>query len=432
VTDSSVPVQTATATLAISIAPNQLTITATSLPNGAVGTPYSQALAATGGTGAYSWQVTSGTLPAGLTLNASTGVISGTPTANVTATPLTFKVTDSGSPAQTATANLALTIGTPALTITTSSLPNGAVAAAYSQTLAATGGTGSYNWQLTSGTLPAGLILNASSGLISGTPTATASATPLSFKVTDSGSPAQTATANLTLTVVSTPLTINMLALPDGMATVPYSATLAATGGTTPYLWSIQAGRLPIGLSLDGSTGIISGTPSGTASSYLVFKATDASSPQQTATGAVNLTIGPPVLKITTTSLANGQVGSLYSQALAAAGGVTPFTWSLVSGSMPAGLTLNASTGLISGTPTTAVSNSNLGFKVTDSSVPVQTATATLAISITFGQQSSGAFQIGSASNLNVTDSLMTLTNTANSGICVNAYVFEGTALGFK
>src|ERR1035438_427621 len=94
-----------------------LTILTASLPNGQVNALYSQALHATGGFGAYTWQLTAGTLPAGLALNASTGLIGGSPTTPVIATPLTFKVMDSGSPAQTATVNLNLTIAASTLTI---------------------------------------------------------------------------------------------------------------------------------------------------------------------------------------------------------------------------------------------------------------------------------------------------------------------------
>ena len=189
VTDSSSPALTATANLTLTITPAALTITTTSLANGTVNVGYLQTLLATGGTGALTWQLTSGTLPAGLALNASAGTISGTPTIPVVATPLTFKVTDSGSPAQTATANLSITIAPAGLAVTTLSLPNGQVNVAYSLTLAASGGTGADTWQLTAGTLPAGLSLNATTGLISGTPNTPVTATPLTFKVTDSGSP---------------------------------------------------------------------------------------------------------------------------------------------------------------------------------------------------------------------------------------------------
>jgi hypothetical protein len=176
------------------VAPPPLTITTTSLPNGQVGTAYSATLAATGGTTPYTWALTSGTLPAGLSLSA--GAISGTPTAAANATPLTFTVTDSGNPAQVQSVSLTLTIAAMAPTTlaitTTTSLPNGQVGTAYSATLAATGGTTPYTWSLTSGNLPAGLLLTPATGTISGTPTASASASPLAFLVTDSGNPALT------------------------------------------------------------------------------------------------------------------------------------------------------------------------------------------------------------------------------------------------
>src|SRR5215469_10640595 len=89
-----------------------LTITTTSLPSGQIHVAYSATLAATGGTTPFTWSLTSGTLPAGLSLNSSTGTISGTPTVSVITTPLTFQVQDSSSPQQTKTVNLALTIGT--------------------------------------------------------------------------------------------------------------------------------------------------------------------------------------------------------------------------------------------------------------------------------------------------------------------------------
>jgi hypothetical protein len=87
-----------------------LAITTTSFANGTVGVPYSQSLQAVGGNGARTWSLTGGTLPSGLSLNAASGVLSGTPTSSAAFTPLTFRVTDSSSPVQTATATLNLTI----------------------------------------------------------------------------------------------------------------------------------------------------------------------------------------------------------------------------------------------------------------------------------------------------------------------------------
>jgi hypothetical protein len=377
VTDSGSPAQTATANLTLTIA--QLTITTASLPNGVVNTPYSQTLAATGAAGTVSWQLTSGALPAGLALNSS-GLISGTPTATASATPLGFKATDSGSPAQ-ATVNLTLTI-VPQLTITTASLPNGVVGVAYSLTLAATGGGGSYGWQLTSGSLPAGLTLNASTGLISGTPTAVATATPLSFKVTDSGSPVQTATTTLSLTILPPGPQITTSALPNGAVGTPYSLTLTAQGGTPPYGWQLTLGMLPAGLTLDATTGIIGGTPTAAATATsLTFKLTDSGAAPQTATATLTLTIQPQLI-VTTPSLPSGVIGVAYSKQLAATGGAGAYTWHLTSGTLPAGLTLNASTGLVSGTPSAAASATPLTFSVSDNGPPSQTAAANFSLTI--------------------------------------------------
>ena len=186
--DSSSPQQTKTVSLTLTIASATLTITTTSLPSGQINVAYSSTLASTGGTSPFTWSVTSGTLPTGLALNASTGAITGTPTVSVTNTPLTFQVKDSSSPQQTKTVNLTLTIASATLTITTTSLPSGQINVAYSSTLASTGGTSPFTWSVTSGTLPTGLTLNASTGAITGTPTVSVTNTPLTFQVKDSSS----------------------------------------------------------------------------------------------------------------------------------------------------------------------------------------------------------------------------------------------------
>jgi hypothetical protein len=169
------------------------TITTSSLPNGTVSVAYSQTLAATGGTTPYNWSIASGTLPTGLALNTS-GVISGTPTTAGGPTAVTFRVTDSTS--ATTTKSLSITINSPP-SITTSSLPNGTVGVAYSQTLTATGGTLPYTWSIASGTLPAGLSFSAS-GVISGTPTTAGGPTAVTFRVTDSTSATTTVTLSIT------------------------------------------------------------------------------------------------------------------------------------------------------------------------------------------------------------------------------------------
>ena len=172
-----------------------VTVATGALPGGAVGESYSAALAASGGDGTFSWSLTGGSLPSGLSLNTS-GTISGTPSAAATSS-FTVQVTSAG---QTSSKSLSITIqaATPAPTITTTSLPNGTVGQAYSQTLAATGGDGSYSWSLAGGNLPAGLSLN-TSGTISGTPSAAATSS-FTVQVTSAG---QTSSKSLSVTVAS-------------------------------------------------------------------------------------------------------------------------------------------------------------------------------------------------------------------------------------
>jgi Putative Ig domain len=249
VTDSGNPAHTSSAVLSLTIAVaafTPLSITTASLPNGQVGVAYSATLTATGGTTPYMWSLTSGTLPAGLSLNAATGALTGTPAAAASGTSLTFQATDSGDPAQIRSIILSLTIaaaaGPPAaLKITTTSLPNGRVGAAYSATLTATGGTPPYGWTLTSGTLPAGLTFNGTTGVISGTPTATATATALTFQVSDSGNPVQTQGTTLALTISPAGvISVSVSPARAGLAIGQTLTVVATTNDTAGVTWSIS------------------------------------------------------------------------------------------------------------------------------------------------------------------------------------------------
>ena len=357
-----------------------LSVSTTSLPAGQVGSNYSAALAAAGGTPPYAWVLESGALPAGLTLSAS-GTISGTPSAAVTATPVGVQVTDSGSPAQHNARALSLSISAGSPTVTTASLPNGQVGTGYSATLAASGGTPPYHWSLVSGALPAGLTLSPS-GAISGTPTATETAAPVGVQVTDSASPAKSGARALTLTIaaaVPPSLGIITTSLPAGEVGVAYSASLSASGGTAPYSWSITAGALAAGLSLSAG-GTISGTPTATSGAPVTFKVQDSSAPALSQSAALPMTVNA-ALVVTTTTLPNAQVGKSYNATLAATGGTPPLSWSLAAGTLPAGLGLSTS-GTISGTPTAAVNAAALTFAVADSNVPSQRKTANLTLTV--------------------------------------------------
>ena len=298
-----------------------LAVTTTALSSSTVGTPYSVSLVATGGTSPYSWSITSGSLPAGLSLSSSTGMISGTPSASGTSS-FTVTVTDSSSPTQTASA--ALTIVTApapalpsALVLSGSALASGIVGTTYQQTLQASGGTSPYTWSVASGTLPAGLTL-ASTGVISGTPTHSGTST-FTVKVTDSSSPAQTQTAATSITVAppTSALTITSSILPSGTTGTTYQpSSLEASGGTSPYTWSIVSGTLPAGLTL-APTGVISGTPTGTGTSSFTVRVTDSSSPAQTQSAATSITVAPaPPTGPGTTWFVRTDGGSRYDAAV--------------------------------------------------------------------------------------------------------------------
>jgi hypothetical protein len=252
------------------------------------------------------------------------------------------------------------------LTITTSgTLPVGVVSSVYGPvTISATGGTAPYMW---SGTPPAGLSLS-SAGVLSGTPTA-AGTTSFTIQAKDSASTPQTATLSATLTINAALAITTTSPLPSGLINSAYSTTLAASGGVTPYTWSLASGSaaLPAGLSLS-SAGVLSGTPTAAFSGNLDIQVADSETTAQTVKQSFMLTISP-ALAITTTSLPAGTQNVAYpSTTLTAVGGVPPYTWGLAAsgGLLPTGLNVNTA-GVISGTPTTIAATSPI-FVVTDSS----------------------------------------------------------------
>ena len=283
----------------------------------------------------------------------------------------TVRVTDASN--QSASAPLQIMVSAPpAPTISTTSLPTGTVRQAYAATLAASGGKPPYAWTVSAGTLPAGLSL-AADGAISGTPT-TAGVSPFTVRVTDSAT--QSSTRQLQITINAPPApNITSSTLPAGTVGQPYSATLAATGGTPPYSWTASGGTLPEGVSL-GANGAVSGTPIAVGNFTFTANVTDAAN--QSSTRQLQITINPPALTISTSSLPGGTVGQSYARSLTASGGTPPYAWAVSAGTLPAGLAL-AADGAISGTPTTAGA-STFTIRVTDAAS--QSATRQLQITI--------------------------------------------------
>ena len=237
ITATSVADSTKTTTTTITI-PAALSVTSTSLGAASVGVGYSTALTASGGITPYTWTLSSGTLPASISLS-SAGVLSGTPMAGDVGTyNLTFTATDSGNAtALTASQALSLSISpAPALAFTTTTLATATYKTAYSATIAATGGAGTLSYSLASGTLPAGLTLSAS-GTLSGSATVTGTF-PFSVKAADAYGDSQT--QSFSLKVVYPTLTVTTATLPTAYVGVSYTQTLAATGGSgTGYAWTV-------------------------------------------------------------------------------------------------------------------------------------------------------------------------------------------------
>lgn len=350
-----------------------LTVIGGNPPAGTVGSAYATSLQATGGTAPYSWSITSGALPTGLTLASSSGVIAGTPTTQG-ASSFTAQAQDASGTQASAPFSITINAAIPPLTLTLTNLPGATVGVPYTETIGATGGTAPYTCMITAGTLPAGLTLNGC--VVSGTPTTPGTST-ITVKVTDSSNPAETVTGPVTLTVSPAALTLTLSSLPNATVGTPYTSTIGVAGGTAPYSCAITAGALPAGLTLTGC--VVSGTPTVAGTANLTVKATDSSNPVATTTGPVSLTVLPAPLTLTLSSLPDATVGTPYTSTIGVAGGTAPYTCMITGGTLPAGLTLTGC--VVSGTPTVA-GTAHLTVKATDSSNPVATTTGTVSLTV--------------------------------------------------
>ena len=296
------------------------------------------------------------------------------------------------------------------LTITSTVLTQATVNEPYTFILQGSGGSGTYTWAIISGSLPKGLMFTGAQALINGTPTQAGKFT-FTAQVTDSKN--DTASQQLTLDVTGAisiacnSCAAGTLNLPAGTPGQPYTATFAAMGGIAPYTWCVQessgtcdngsGGALPAGLTIDPSTGTISGTPT-TPQSLTPFtiQATDSESPQSSGTAQIMLSI----FGVVTASLPAGEIYVPYgNQQLSVAGGTAPYSWCVresngacdngSGGAMPPGITMSPAcltpskltTCTVSGTPT-AAGTFNFTVQTTDSEMPPAVATAAFSIDI--------------------------------------------------
>ena len=328
--------------------PPPLAITTTSpLPDGTRGVFYNTNLAATGGFPPYGWGLVSGLLPTGLDLTAS-GSITGTPTAVGTFT-FTIRLFDNAQTEVDRVFTLTINNPGPLGIATTSPLPTGTVGESYFQPLAGTGGVPLYTWLLTDGLLPPGLFLS-TLGVIEGVPSQQGT---FSFEITIRDQTQTEATRRFTLTIAG-PLRITTSSpLPDGTQGADYSLQFAASGGDPPYRWAIIDSVTPPGL-IFRVNGLLTGRPTDDRTWDLIVRVIDQQQRSDTQTFRLVILPGAPALTITTTSpLPEAMVGQAYNLMIEAANGTPPYTWSIIEGGPPPGLTLG-SDGSLSGTPTQA------------------------------------------------------------------------------
>lgn len=294
---------------------SQLTLTATNSTFTEVNVAYSQTNVASGGHPPYVYTLLSGTLPAGTSLNASTGTVSGTPT---TAGNFSYTIQVEDLESVTKTATTSGTINGDVTLIATPSV-NTTVGLVYSQLNTASGGTLPYVFSLSSGSLPSATTLNTSTGTVSGTPT-TAGPFAYVIKVTDNAGKTATASSSGSIdgavTLTATPSTLMVV----GQI---YSQTNVASGGTSPYVYSLDSGALPAGTSLSPSTGTVSGTPTAAGPFSYVIKATDTLS--NSATAPSNGTIIGGIVFMSTNTYNGNLGGTTGADAICQGNGTSKF-----------------------------------------------------------------------------------------------------------
>jgi len=347
-----------------------INITPATLPSGSINTPYtSTQISASGGQGPYTYNLVYGVLPAGLTIS-PTGIISGTPT-SVGSTTFGISATDANM--DVGLKEYSITIVAVVVAIQPLSTPNGIINRAYPPLqLVASGGTAPYTFTFYSGSLPTGMSMS-SSGLISGTPTVDGRA-DFTVKVTDQYGNFGLKSYNLSIETID--ITLSPLTLPVVLVRVGYTGgNISAAGGTAPYTYTLTSGRLPTGISLSSSSGALSGTTTEVGTFLFTVKAVDSN----TNSGQQNFSLQVTTVDLTLNpaTLPGGLKNTPYEQTLSVTGGIGPYTYSLLTGTLPMGLSLVGNK--ITGTPT-VVQSSVFKIKVVDSNGNSTDATYTIGI----------------------------------------------------
>ncbi len=362
----------------------------------------------------------SGTLPSGVTFNASTGVLGGTPAAGTSGSyPITF--TASNGAGTNATQSFTLTIDQIAL-FTSSNSATFTVGIAGSFTVTATGAPAPTLSE--SGALPGGVTFNPATGVLGGTPAAGSTGSyPISFTAHNGVN--NDATQSFTLTVSAAPQAPAFTSALTATFTVGTagSFTVTATGSPTPTL--SESGALPNGVTFTAATGALSGTPlAGSAGSYpITFTASNGVGANATQNFTLTVDQAPA---ITSSNSATFTVGAAGSFAVTATGSPAPSLSE--TGTLPAGVTFSTGTGLLSGTPAAGAAGSYPIAFIASNGIganATQNFTLTVNQGATITSSNSATFTVGEAGSFTVTASgspapTVSETGTLPSGVTFN------------
>jgi hypothetical protein len=328
----------------------ELSIENTELPTGLTGSPYSEAIRFNGGKGPFEFDYT-GELPLGLSLDKSSGIISGSPESGGYNN-ITIKITDSTQPdSQQISAELGIRT-TGRLTITTPAILDhfrkGKEMNPFN--LEAGGGPSPYQWSIIKGRLPFGLQMSSDNAEISGTPIESGDMI-MTVEVRDQRD--QTAQKEFFWHIYDT-LSIQTKAIPDAAKDIVYNVTLKASGGLPDYTWGLISGQLPDGLQLDNKTGRIYGSPSKYNPVTFTIHVKDQDDPPQMAEHTFTIDVLKDDLYIYTPTLPHGRINQAYTSLIEAKLGTPPYEWRLLNDAIPDGLELISSQNSLrlSGTPT--------------------------------------------------------------------------------
>lgn len=313
------------------------------------------------GTEPYAFSVVGGALPPGLELTAG-GEIAGVPAQSGDFTFTLGLVDSTQSVPASASAEFTIRIASSPLSFGPATLPDASTDAVYEQRFVATGASQWQLFQLSDGALPPGLDLY--DDTLAGTPT---EAGTYAFAITVTDALANSYTRRYTLTVTTSPLVVEPVALQMATAGWHFARQLHARGGVRPYRFEIVGGTLPPGVGMTAD-GLISGTPTASGSFHVRVAAIDSAGTPTTARQDVNIAVALPAVTIFTDRLQPAAVGANYAATLTAYGGQPPYTFALAEGVLPAGLELR-SEGYIVGVPQTTGSFV-VAIAATDSSAP--------------------------------------------------------------